>query len=114
MQADNRIKGLHIRSVAIDHSHISEFGRLKPNSSQLEHRKITAVYALTLKSRDREYKSKAEVSSMDSVRWEITRLSITHQTDSISKRFEETITWKHPVALNHYSVTLNITDHSIH
>ncbi len=111
MEADKRIKGFHISSIDIDHSNISEFQRLKPNSSQLAYRKITAIYELTLKSREKAYKSKAEVSSIDSVNWEITSLSITHQTDSISKHFEETITWKYPVSVNHYSVTLSITDH---
>jgi hypothetical protein len=109
--AQKRIKGVNLGGIAIDDYRISEFQRLKPNSSQLASRQITASYDLTLENRDNAYTSSAEVSSVDSVHWEITRLSITHQTDSIGKHFEETITWKHPVFPGRYDVHLTITDH---
>ncbi len=109
IRAEKRIEGYHISSITIDNYNISEYQRLKPNSSELEYRKITACYDLTLKNRDKEYTSKAEVSSRDSVNWEITSLSITNRTDSISKHFEETITWKHPVSSGRYHVNLQIT-----
>ncbi len=71
---------------------------------------VTGSYDLTLENNNKAYASKAEVTSIDSVHWEITSLSITHQTDSISKHFEETLTWKYPVTLNRYNVHLRITD----
>ncbi|MBD0255614.1 MAG: hypothetical protein ICV83_07830 [Cytophagales bacterium] len=110
IQAEKRLARYHIRSIHIDDYNIWEHQQLKPNSSELEYRKITASYDLTLKNGNKEYTSKAEVSSTDSVTWEITSLSITHQTDSLSKHFEETITWKRPVALGRYKVNLKITN----
>ncbi len=109
--AEKRIEGYRISSIHIDNYNISEYQRLKPNSAELAFRKITASYELTLKNGDKAYTSKAEVSSRDSVHWEITRLSITSQTDSIGKHFEETISWKYPVSPGRYSVHLKITDH---
>ncbi len=108
VQAEKRLERYHIRSIDIDDYTIWEHQQLKPNSSELEYRKITASYDLTLNNGNKEYTSKAEVSSTDSIHWEITSLSITHQTDSISKHFEETITWKQPVSSGRYNVHLKI------
>ena len=110
IRAEKRIERFHISRINIDDVHIWESRRFNPDSSAREARKITASYDLTLENSNKEYKSKAEVTSRDSVNWEITSLSITNQTDSISKHFEETITWKYPVSLNRYQVHLKITD----
>ncbi len=110
MKAEKGIERFRISRIRIDDVHIWESRRFNPDSSAREARKITASYDLTLENSDKAYKSKAEVTSLDSVNWEITSLSITNQTDSIRKHFEETITWKYPVSFNRYQVHLKITD----
>jgi len=110
IQDEKRIKGFHISNISVDKFQISEYKKFKPYSSELETRKLIASYELTLESKNKDFKAKAKVSSIDSVNWEIINLSIVNQADSISKHFEETITWNYPVSLKPYNVTLKITD----
>lgn len=106
-ESEKRIKTLNISDVKIDKFGLTEYR--KSENNRIEKQSFQAQYELRLMGDKDNYKSKVVLVSKDNINWNIDRITIVSQADSVGKHYEKTMAWENMDSATVYNVTLRVS-----